>query len=126
MRSSHALLALVLVLAAAVARPAPVSAWSLAGCPGEGGKSRTLDAYTFCEQSWGILAIMDAYPPEALVALDDRPLGTVGDVLWRGLTVAPGWHVVKLSAPGFRAQASPVWVDAFGSPTLLRTRLVRD
>jgi hypothetical protein len=85
-----------------------------------------LDGFTFCEQSWGLLAIMDAYPPEAQVALDDRPLGTVGEVLWRGLTVAPGWHVVKLSAPGFRSHASRVWVDPFGSPTLVHARLVRE
>lgn len=119
-----AMLVLGLTLGAAVlVAPAPLSAWSIDGCPGDW---RSMDAWLYCEQPYGTLAVMEAYPGEAQFTLDGRPLGTSREVLAHGLTVRPGWHVIKMSAPGFRDYATRVWVDASGYATLFRARLVRN
>ncbi len=44
---------------------------------------------------------MQGTPPDAIVTVDDRPVGTLAVVARRGLAVEPGKHRVSVERPGY-------------------------
>ncbi|MFN2384730.1 MAG: PEGA domain-containing protein [Thermoanaerobaculia bacterium] len=52
-------------------------------------------------------------PPDAVVFLDDRFIGTAGEIgtLSRGVSVSPGRHTVTVSRPGYKDRTVEVEVD---------------
>jgi hypothetical protein len=53
-------------------------------------------------------------PPDAVVFLDDRFIGTAGEIgsLSRGVSVSPGRHTVTVSRPGYKDRTLQIEVDA--------------
>jgi PEGA domain len=71
------------------------------------------------------LLVVDAFPPDAHVYLDGRPLGVAGELIARALPVAFGPHVVHVVAPGFRPWAERFVADG-SFPTRIRATLTRE
>ena len=71
------------------------------------------------------LLVVDAFPPDAHVYLDGRPLGVAGELIALALPVAFGPHVVHVVAPGFRPWAERFVADG-SFPTRIRATLTRE
>ena len=84
------------------------------------GGGSNLDAIGLESES---LLVVDATPGSAQVFLDGRPLGTAGELLARGLPLAPGDHVVAIVAPAYRPWVARVLADPPYS-TRIRVALV--
>jgi hypothetical protein len=66
---------------------------------------------------------MQGTPPDALVTVDDRPVGTLAVVARRGLAVEPGKHRVSVERAGYFAFDAVIEAD--DRPVRLDVRLER-
>jgi hypothetical protein len=66
---------------------------------------------------------MQGTPPDALVTVDDRPVGSLGLVARRGLAVEPGRHRISVERPGYFAWDAEI--EAHERPVQLTVRLER-
>jgi hypothetical protein len=66
---------------------------------------------------------MQGTPPDALVTVDDRPVGTLAAVTRRGLAVEPGKHRVSVERQGYFPWDAEIEADE--KPVQLSVRLER-
>jgi hypothetical protein len=59
--------------------------------------------------------IVEALPLEAQIQVDGRAIGTASEVTGTALSVGPGTHTVRITAPGFRPYVGSFFADTLSS-----------
>ncbi|HEU4536129.1 MAG TPA: PEGA domain-containing protein, partial [Polyangiaceae bacterium] len=68
---------------------------------------------------------MEGTPPDAVVTVDDRPVGALGTVARRGLALEPGKHRVSVEREGYFPWDAVIDAPTGDRPTRLSVRLER-
>lgn len=79
-------------------------------------------ALPYNELPYGLIIIVEAWPTEANVILNGRPLGSARRLLGTALKVPPGRHTLAFVAPGFKPWVAEV-ARRSNFPILVRARL---
>jgi hypothetical protein len=74
----------------------------------------------------GTYLVIKAMPPHAHVFLDDRLLGSAGQVAAWLIPVIPGSHTVTVMAAGFRPFRARIMARPIGIPTRIQVNLHRE